>query len=71
MRGTQAMGTHDDLFGLGLVQRNYLAFAVKSTFEEPVFRDNRMYLTRNSGRGAAWGRIPVVRERGSWRGELL
>lgn len=55
MQGTQATATYDDLYGLGLVQRNYLAFAVKSVFEEPVFKDNRMYLRQDRKHGAAWG----------------
>ncbi len=55
MRGTQAAATYDDLYGLGLVQRNYLAFAVKSIVEEPVFKDNRMYLRQDRKHGSAWG----------------
>jgi hypothetical protein len=55
LRGTQATATYDDLYGLGLVQRNYLGVATKRVVEEPVFRDNKMSLRRDLDRGTAWG----------------
>jgi hypothetical protein len=55
MRGTQAVATYDDLYGMGLVKRNYLAFAFKKVVEEPRFDGNRMILTRDLHRGIAWG----------------
>jgi hypothetical protein len=55
MRGTQGVATYDDLYGLGLVQRNYLGVAVKTVVDEPEFRDNRMSLKRDLDRGTAWG----------------
>lgn len=55
LRGTQGLATYDDLYGQGLVRRNYLAAAWKRTQEEPVFRDNRLYLTADDARGMAWG----------------
>lgn len=54
MRGSQASATYDDLYGLGLVKRNFLGFAMKKVVEEPRFTGNRMALTRDLDRGTAW-----------------
>lgn len=55
LHGTQGLATYDDLYGQGLVRRNYLAVAFKRAQEEPAFRDNRLYLTTDSRHGMAWG----------------
>lgn len=53
--GTRAMATYDDLYGLGLVSRNYLAVSWKKTRYEPEFANNRMLLHRDDRRGGAIG----------------
>lgn len=55
MRGLQGTATYDDLYGLGLVRRNFIGVAGKKVIEEPEFRDDRMSLLRDSARGTAWG----------------
>lgn len=55
LSGTQGLATYDDLYGQGLVRRNYLAVAWKKVQEEPTFRDNRLHLSRDTRHGAAWG----------------
>jgi hypothetical protein len=53
--GTRATATYDDLYGLGLVSRNYLAVAWKKTRYEPEFEQNRLILHRDDRRGGALG----------------
>jgi hypothetical protein len=53
--GTRATATYDDLYGLGLVSRNYLAVAWKKTRYEPEFERNRLLLHRDDRRGGALG----------------
>ena len=65
MRGTQAVATYDDLYGMGLVKRNYLALAVKRVIEQPRFDGHRMILTRDLDRGIAWG-FSLLRFSSTW-----
>lgn len=53
--GTKASATYDDLYGLGLVARNYLAVSWKKTRYEPEFEKNRLLLHRDDRRGGALG----------------
>jgi len=55
MRGTQGTVTYDDLYGQGLVQRNYVAVAWKKVHYEPRFDDNVLTLERDLNRGSAFG----------------
>ncbi|HEX7877801.1 MAG TPA: hypothetical protein VF720_00225, partial [Candidatus Eisenbacteria bacterium] len=55
MRGTQGVVTYDDLYGEGLIQRNYLSVAWKKVHYEPRFDDNVLTLERDLNRGSAFG----------------